>query len=229
MPSMLPEREGLPWSVYSVPAGALPSPTPFGPPAFMADGDCQAMADLEGRVAAGRMPSGEEHAPSGRGSEGGWRVNAGAGAWMFGQGRGADAEARCDDQAGGRGLEEPVQRRCRTEAAKATRACPGLAAEDRCQLAVGRCNRARQASGPRTHDGVRAPERAWTWTRIPEPQQSTPWHKLAAMSCSSVRLTRTTGFSFLSTSRHSQLRQRTGLSIMQACTGAPGGLHHSHP
>jgi hypothetical protein len=32
--------------VYSVPAGALPSPPPFAPPAFMADGDCHAMADL---------------------------------------------------------------------------------------------------------------------------------------------------------------------------------------
>lgn len=39
-------RCGVPCSVYSVPAGALPSPPPFAPPAFMAEGDCQAMADL---------------------------------------------------------------------------------------------------------------------------------------------------------------------------------------
>ena len=36
----------LPCSVYSVPAGALPSPPPLTPPAFMADGDCHAMAVL---------------------------------------------------------------------------------------------------------------------------------------------------------------------------------------
>lgn len=36
----------VPCSVYSVPAGALPSAPPFAPPAFMADGDCHAMAVL---------------------------------------------------------------------------------------------------------------------------------------------------------------------------------------
>lgn len=40
------EGRALPWRVYSVPAGALPSPAPFAPPPFMADGDCHAMAGL---------------------------------------------------------------------------------------------------------------------------------------------------------------------------------------
>ena len=52
-PAALPQRrvprvpDGvLPCNVYSVPAGPLPSPPPAAPPAFMADGDCHAMADM---------------------------------------------------------------------------------------------------------------------------------------------------------------------------------------
>jgi hypothetical protein len=40
------QGRGSPCSVYSVPAGAFPSPPPPAPPAFMAEGDCQAMADV---------------------------------------------------------------------------------------------------------------------------------------------------------------------------------------
>lgn len=51
---MMVEREhGVPCRVYSVPAGALPSPPPLAPLPFMAEGDCQAMAvEIWGPVAA---------------------------------------------------------------------------------------------------------------------------------------------------------------------------------
>jgi hypothetical protein len=70
---MLAKSALLPCNVYSVPVAALPSPPPPAPPAFMAEGDCHAMAERSKSSVAWMRPSGVTcDVGIGEGAVGGW-------------------------------------------------------------------------------------------------------------------------------------------------------------